>query len=75
MPSLKKPTAKKTVAKKTIAKKTTKAKPVEEVDAPMKYFVCDACKNKYLDTNEYFYGKKSKRCLWCTKFPKTRDIR
>lgn len=73
MPSLKKPTTlKKTPAKKAPAK-TTKpikaAKLKEEVEVPMKYFICLGCNKKYLDTGDYFYGKNSTKCIWCTKFP------
>jgi hypothetical protein len=42
----------------------------EGISAPMSYFVCKSCKNKFLDSNLYFYDIKSVTCLWCTKFPR-----
>lgn len=65
----KKPVAKKVtpVAKKTkpVSKKTA----VSEKEVPMKVFTCQKCKQKFPDMSLYFYGKASKKCMWCTKFP------
>ena len=49
--------------------------PPEEDDAllrkyPMKKFKCKNCSTEYFDTKLYFYGTKSDKCMWCTKFPK-----
>jgi hypothetical protein len=58
----------KKVATKTVAKK---AKPVkEEKEVVMTMFTCKSCKQKFPDTGSYFFGKKSEKCIWCTKFPK-----
>jgi len=41
----------------------------------MKLFTCKVCKQKYCDTKLYFYGTKSEKCMWCTKFPKKKNDR
>ena len=62
-----KPPAKK-VAPKPVAKK---AKPVkQEKEVEMTTFTCKSCKKIFPDTGSYFFGKKSVKCLWCSKFPK-----
>lgn len=67
------PLPKKTTStKKPPAKKTTKKVVKEEVDVEMKLFTCKACSKKFPDTGLYFYGKKSEKCMWCTKFPKSK---
>ena len=60
------------VIKAKPAKKVTTKKPTKSIekDAPMKIFSCETCKKKFPDMLDYFYGKKSKKCMWCTKFPK-----
>jgi hypothetical protein len=42
---------------------------------PMYTFVCATCEKQYPDTNRYFYGIESTRCMWCTKFPKKQKAR
>jgi len=44
-------------------------------DLPMSTYICVVCGTKYFDTNLYFYGKESTKCLWCTKFPKQKERR
>lgn len=51
-------------------KKPRKKKEVKEIDVPMEQFTCASCGNKYFDMKSYFYGTKSTKCLWCTKYPK-----
>lgn len=36
----------------------------------LKKFICKVCKTQYFDTKLYFFGNKSEKCLWCTKYPK-----
>lgn len=33
-------------------------------------FTCNSCSRVSFDTNQYFFGKKSLNCFWCTKYPK-----
>ena len=47
----------------------------EDFGPEITYFVCDSCAKQYYDINNYFYGTKSARCLWCTKFPKAKNER
>jgi hypothetical protein len=44
-------------------------------DVPMTTYVCKGCERKLFDTNLYFYGTESTRCLWCTKYPKKKERR
>ena len=44
----------------------------EPDDVPMTTYVCKGCERKLFDTNLYFYGTKSEKCLWCSKFPKVK---
>ena len=67
MPLSKKSTPKK-IAKKIASKKVSKV----EKETEMKLFTCKSCNKKFPDTGSYFYGKKSEKCLWCTKFPKSK---
>ena len=32
-------------------------------------FTCNSCSRVSYDTNQYFFGKKSIKCFWCTKYP------
>lgn len=42
---------------------------------PMYTFVCTTCNQQFPDTNLYFYGTESTKCMWCTKFPKKQKQR
>ena len=44
----------------------------QEEEPELKKFTCTVCEKTYFDTGLYFYGTKSTRCLWCTKFPPSR---
>ena len=39
----------------------------------IKLFKCKVCGNKYCDMKLYYYGIKSEKCIWCTKFPKKKS--
>ena len=60
---------KKTPVKTT---KVVKKKTVVDKDVPMKIFTCEVCKKKFPDMTDYFYDNKSKKCMWCTKYPVTK---
>ena len=52
-------------------------KQIESVNGPdtgpdMLTFVCVGCSKKFADTGLYFYGVSSTKCIWCSKFPKTK---
>ena len=40
----------------------------------MVQFVCTVCDTKYFDTNLYFRGQASTRCLSCAKFGKQKVV-
>jgi hypothetical protein len=68
---------KRQVADREDTKPNTRKKPAnDESEDDLKKFTCSSCEREYFDTNLYFYGTKSTRCLWCTKFPrvKTRQV-
>lgn len=62
--------SKKTPAKKVPAKKPAAKSVKAEKETEMKLFTCKVCSKKFPDMGSYFYGKKSEKCMWCTKFPK-----
>jgi hypothetical protein len=44
----------------------------EDQESDLEKFTCASCERTYFDTGLFFYGVKSTRCLWCTKFPPTK---
>ena len=55
---------------KSLSRKRQVAQKQAETDEPeLTKFTCSVCEKTYFDTGLYFYGTKSTRCLWCTKFP------
>lgn len=46
----------------------------EDYGPDMKQFVCTVCDNKFFDTNHYFYGVTSTKCMWCNKYGKTKPV-
>jgi len=46
----------------------------EDYGPDMVQFVCTVCDLKYFDTNLYFRGQASTRCLSCTKFGKVKAV-
>ena len=48
--------------------KKTKSK--DENGPEMKKFTCTACNKEFPDTKLYFFDIPSKKCIYCTKFPK-----
>jgi hypothetical protein len=40
----------------------------------MVQFVCTVCDLKYFDTNLYFRGQASTKCLSCAKFGKVKTV-
>lgn len=37
---------------------------------PMQQFVCSVCNTKFFDTEHYFKGIVSTKCMWCIKYNK-----
>lgn len=59
-----------TKPKVSLSRKRQVAQKQAEGDEPeLEKFTCVVCEKTYFDTGLYFYGTKSTRCLWCTKFP------
>ena len=59
-----------TKPKPSLSRKRQVAQKQAEADEPeLEKFTCAVCEKTYFDTGLYFYGVKSTRCLWCTKFP------
>ena len=50
-------------------KRQIEQKKAEAEEPELTKFTCTSCQKTYFDTGLYFYGVKSTRCLWCTKFP------
>lgn len=46
--------------------------PVDNIGPEMLTYVCVGCNQKFADTGLYFYGTSSTKCIWCSKFPKTK---
>ena len=46
----------------------------EDYGPDMVQFVCTVCDLKYFDTNLYFRGIASTRCLSCAKFGKVKTV-
>lgn len=65
-----KPISSEKSAAKVAKTEPTKTKQSDDDYGPdMLSFICSNCKTKYFDTGHYFTGIKSKKCLWCTKYP------
>ena len=46
----------------------------EDYGPDMVQFVCTVCDLKYFDTNLYFRGQASTKCLSCAKFGKVKTV-
>jgi DNA-directed RNA polymerase subunit RPC12/RpoP len=49
--------------------------PVDQYGPEMLTYNCSNCGAKFADVGLYFYGISSTKCIWCTKFPKAKNVR
>lgn len=49
--------------------------PIDHCGPEMLTYICSDCKKQYPNIGLYFYGASSTRCIWCTKFPKAKNVR
>lgn len=49
--------------------------PVDQNEPEMLTYECKGCGGRFADLGLYFYGVSSIRCIWCSKFPKTKNER
>lgn len=51
------------------------AGPADQIGPEMSTYVCSSCNQQYPDIGLYFYDVGSVKCIWCTKFPKAKNVR
>jgi hypothetical protein len=49
--------------------------PVDQNEPEMLTYECKGCGGRFADLGLYFYGVSSTRCIWCSKFPKAKNVR
>ena len=49
--------------------------PVDQFGPDMLTYECRGCGGRFADVGLYFYGVGSVRCIWCSKFPKAKNVR
>jgi hypothetical protein len=49
--------------------------PIDQNEPEMLTYECKGCGGRFADLGLYFYGTSSTKCIWCSKFPKAKNVR
>ena len=49
--------------------------PIDQIEPEMLTYECKSCSGRFVDLGLYFYGVNSTKCIWCSKFPKAKNVR